>query len=251
MIQNEELLINRQLRNDLITDERLGVLDKVKELNCLSNTMLSTVEQVANYYEVGNEAIQSLIKDNREELISNGFRLYKRSEILKITNDTDLNIPNRGINLFNKKSVLYIAMLLTESEVAKKVREELLLTNPALYSELSKCNNLRFKKYEKEIGNYLKFTFGNNNIKEQVTCGKYKLDFILFDIIHIEVDEDGHQGYDKEKEKERTQYILENTEYWTMRYNPMKQKPYQIIKEIFDLFDNIGYPDEMMKDLAN
>lgn len=127
MIQNEELLINRQLRNDLITEERLEVLDKVKELNCLSNTMLSTVEQVANYYEVGNEAIQSLIKDNREELISNGFKLYKRSEILNVLKgQLEISIPNRGMNLFSKRSVLNVGMLLRDSKIAQEIRTMLL-----------------------------------------------------------------------------------------------------------------------------
>jgi len=136
-------------------------------------------------------------------------------------------------------------MLLTESEVAKQVRQELLKEDPKLYCELSKGNQLRFKKYETEIRNYLEFSFGQKNVKSQVTCGKYKLDFLLFNLIHIEVDEKGHKGYDEEKENERNEYIMFNTNYYTVRYNPQKQKPYELIQDITDLFDNVGYPNEL------
>lgn len=149
--------------------------------------------------------------------------------------------------LFPIRAILHIAFYLSESEVARQVRKELLKEDPKLYYEFSKANQTRFKKYETEIKNYLEFSFGKDNVKYQVSCGKYMLDFILFDKIHIEVDENGHADYDKEYEKERQVYILENTNYYTIRYNPQKQKPYELIQEILSLFDHIGYPKELLK----
>lgn len=127
MIQNEELLINRQLRNDLITEERLEVLDKVKELNCLSNTMLSTVEQVANYYEVTIQAIESIILRNKEELTLNGFKTFTHQEIKNLNiQDECFKIPNRGMRLFTKRAILNVGMLLRDSKIAQEIRTMLL-----------------------------------------------------------------------------------------------------------------------------
>ncbi|MCC0669240.1 MULTISPECIES: hypothetical protein [unclassified Clostridioides] len=102
---------------------------------------------------------------------------------------------------------------------------------------------MNFKKYEEEIGNYLDFTFKKENVKRQVKCGKYYLDFIIFDSIHIEVDENNHSGYDKDKEKERVYDILNNTNYWTIRYNPQKEKPYELMAKIFELSEctDVGF----------
>ncbi|HDK7194980.1 TPA: hypothetical protein PTV74_003288 [Clostridium botulinum] len=135
---------------------------------------------------------------------------------------------------------------LSESEIARQVREELLRVNPKLYYEFSKANQLRFKKYETEIKNYLEFSFGKENVKYQVLCGKYYLDFVVFDEIHIEVDENGHSGYNENFEKEREKYIRNNTKYFTTRYNPQKQKPYELIREIIECCYKINYPLDFM-----
>ena len=106
----------------------------------------------------------------------------------------------------------------------------------------------RVEVLDTEIKNFLNFTFGEENVKCQVKCGKYKLDFVLFDIVHIEVDEFGHSGYDEENEKERQEYILKYTDYYTFRYNPQKDKPYKLIYEIMDLFTHIGFPNGVEED---
>lgn len=105
MVNNQnQLLENKQMREECIS--RVEVLEQVGGLLLLPNTEFATTEQVASYFGVGVEAIQSLIKDNREELLSNGGRVYKLKEIKEILN-TDSNylengvkIPNRGMNLF-------------------------------------------------------------------------------------------------------------------------------------------------------
>lgn len=231
-MKENELLTNVKRREENMN--RVEVLDAVKTLLSLPNTELYTTEMVADYYEVGFEAIQSLIKDNREELKTNGFKLMKRSEILNALGVQleNFKVPNRGMNVFTKRTVLNVGMLLTESQIAKQVRDKLLQENPELYYELSKENQLRFKKYETEIKNYLEFSFGEENVKCQVRCGKYNLDFVLYNKIHIEVDESGHSGYNTEKELQREEYIKNNTNYITIRYNPNVQKPYELMKNI-------------------
>ena len=138
-----DLLQRKEAREDCIT--RVEVLDKVGELLLLPNTEYATTEQVANYYEVGIEAINSLVKDHREELQGNGFRVFKNSDIkvfdLKFFKDfkknrsvityimddeEELKVGNKGVSLFPKRAILNVGMLLRDSEVAKEIRSRLL-----------------------------------------------------------------------------------------------------------------------------
>lgn len=125
MRKENELIEQKELREQMI--ERVEVLDRVKELILLPNTEFATTEQVAIYFEVGLEAIQSLIKDNRDELIANGFGIRRRKEILNVLKEQlEITIPNRGMNLFPKRAILNVAMLLRNSEVAREIRTRLL-----------------------------------------------------------------------------------------------------------------------------
>ena len=125
-MNENELLTNAKRREENMN--RIEVLDKVGTLLSLPNTELYTTEMVANYYEVGIEAIQSLIKDNKEELKTNGFKLMKRSEILNVLGGQleNIKVPNRGMNIFTKRTVLNVGMLLRDSEIAKEIRSRLL-----------------------------------------------------------------------------------------------------------------------------
>ena len=255
-----DLLQRKEAREDCVS--RIEVLDKVGELLLLPNTEYATTRQVAEYYGVSLDVIKTLRQRNYDELLSDNLREMGARETKEFLVSNGLiftnhkgyfecnneRFSNGKTTLFPKRAILKVGMLLTDSEVAKEVRKLLLKENPKLFSELSPENNLRFKKYETEIKNFLNFTFGEENVKCQVKCGKYKLDFVLFDIVHIEVDEFGHNSYNKEKEKERQEYILKNTDYYTFRYNPQKDKPYKLIYEIMDLFTHIGFPNGVEED---
>lgn len=134
------------------------VLEKVKALALLPNTLLATVDMVANYYEVGKEAIQSLVKDNREEVELDGAIVFSYSEIENVLGGQleNFKIPNRGMRLFNRRSILRVGMLLRDSEVAKQVRTYLLNveentdTNTRLMSITQDTNN-KVKLLESQI----------------------------------------------------------------------------------------------------
>lgn len=248
---NKNLVENRELREEVIS--RIEVLEQVKNVLTLESTDFSTVKLAAEYYEVEIKALEKTIERNRRELEEDGLRLYKNKEIKEmletVENTKNLQIPSRGLTLIPKRALLRIGMLLRDSEVARKVRELLLKEYPELYAELSKGNTIRFKRYEEEIGNYLEFSFGKENVKRQVRCGKYLLDFVLFDKYHIEVDENGHIGYDYDKESARYDYILDNTDYLTIRYNPHKDTPYQLITKIFETKNYLSMIKMNMYDL--
>lgn len=225
--------------------EIIEILNTVKIISPLGETEFFTIDLAAQYYEVNKSTMKMCIKNNKDELESDGLKVYKQKEIKEMLETIEFQgfkIPHRGLTLIPTKAMLRIAMKLTESDIARQVREKLLEVNPEIYRELMPENSLRIKKYEEEIGIFLEFAFGKDQVKRQVRCGDYNLDFVLFDEIHIEVDENGHNGYDYKKEKEREEYIFNNTLYTTIRYNPHKEKPYELmmrILEIIELTDGI------------
>lgn len=141
MGNENQLLEQKELRESVIG--RIEVLDKVGDLLMLGNTEYATTSQVATYYGVGLEAINSIIKDHRDELETNGFKKFKKNEILRnvlkghnVTNERtraivnvegeEIIINNTGLNLFSKRAILNVGMLLKDSEVAKEIRTRLL-----------------------------------------------------------------------------------------------------------------------------
>ena len=124
--------------------EHYEVLEKVKELLLIPNTKWATQKQVAEYYEVGEKAIETIFSRHRDELESDGVSLKSYKEFLNIQNEgleisyvvgktiftfangNELTVPNRGLKVFPRRAILRVGMLLRDSEVAKEVRTQLL-----------------------------------------------------------------------------------------------------------------------------
>lgn len=138
-----QLVEEKGLRDSVVG--RTEVLDRVGELLLLPNTDFATTEQVAIYYGVDIEAINSITNRHRDELESDGMKVFKKSEIERyVQNEQNVNIArhqgfisfsyedvvikiaNRGARLFPKRAILRVGMLLRDSEVAKEVRTRLL-----------------------------------------------------------------------------------------------------------------------------
>lgn len=121
----KEILEKKEIRENMV--DRIEVLENTKKLLLLGDSEFATTQQVADYYEVEENTLQQLIKRNREELETNGFRLYKKNEILNVLHvQLEKELPNRGMNLFSKRAILNVGMLLEDSKVAKEVRSRLL-----------------------------------------------------------------------------------------------------------------------------
>lgn len=205
-----DLLTNKILRDEVINEERLEILDKVKKFVGINKTELMTTQQIASYYEVSESAIKLIIKRNKEELTLNGMKYYKKNDIklklqcetLEINGET-LEIPNRGMNLFNKRSILNVGMLLTESKVAEQVRTLLLDNHEQLNNIHEKLKNgenitqedidktsstyyidkeIELRNKEKElISKFSEAYFsGDEKLKEDISCqiNKVKEDII-------------------------------------------------------------------------
>ncbi len=133
-----EILQNKETREQMIS--KVEVLEKVKDLLLLGDSEFATTEQVANYYEVGLEAISSLVKDNRDELIDNGLKNLTGKETKEFLGKFSKDIANfrgyftvsgqkmnnRNNLLFSKRTILNVGMLLRDSEIAKEIRTRLL-----------------------------------------------------------------------------------------------------------------------------
>ena len=249
-----ELIESKEVRATKLG--RIEVLDRVGGLVLLPIKDVATTKQLATYFNVNLDTLNSCILSNKLELESNGMTILKnvdfkqfKTDVLEFDNSSEIKaILHRvsSLRVFNRQSILKVAFLLTESDVALKIRNILSIENPKLYARMSnKENQLRFKKYEIEIKNYLDFSFGKENVKSQVRVGKYSLDFVLFDNIHVEVDEDGHKNYNVEEESIRQDYILTNTDYYTVRYNPNLEMPCDLLFKIKDIYDNIGFPTQL------
>lgn len=123
-MNENELLTNAKRREENMG--RVEVLDKVGTLLSLPNTELYTTEMVANYYEVGIEAIKSLIHDNQDEIQKNGYKVLNGDELSSLKKLCQIKSRARSLATFTKRTVLNVGMLLRDSEIAKEIRSRLL-----------------------------------------------------------------------------------------------------------------------------
>lgn len=84
MMNENQLLEQKELREELIG--KVEVLDKVKELILLPYGDSMTMDMVADYYEVGREAINSLVKDNRDEISEDGYTILESEQLKSFKN---------------------------------------------------------------------------------------------------------------------------------------------------------------------
>ena len=137
-MKETQFISDRHLRDKNVG--RFEVLEKVKELLLISGTDYAVLSQVADYYEVGLEAIASLVKDNREELLEDGLINATGVETKQILGKFSKDFANQrgyftcdGIKfnhrnnlLFTRRSILRVGMLLRDSLIAREVRSQLL-----------------------------------------------------------------------------------------------------------------------------
>ena len=183
---NFDLLNNQNEREIIMNEERLDVLDKVKELVFMKGTEYMTTQMVADYYKRPIDTIATVVKRNREELIKNGYINVKRKDLNNIfessewtfktyrgktelsNNDLIINVTNTGLNLFNKRSILNIGMLLEDSPIAEQVRTLLLDNHEQLNNIHSKLeNNEEITKEDIDKSNPLYFENKEEELRKQ------------------------------------------------------------------------------------
>ncbi|MFI7005803.1 restriction endonuclease [Streptomyces sp. NPDC050145] len=130
MINESALLESKTLRGNVM--DRTDVLDKVKALSLLPDGMHVTTAMMAAYFEVAVETIRQLAKRHREELSGNGMVVLRGADLRTFESDNvSLSMGSnpqarRSLTVYSRRAVLNIAMLLRDSEVARRVRAYLL-----------------------------------------------------------------------------------------------------------------------------
>lgn len=140
-------LESKDMRDKCIS--RIELLDKVKQLFLLPELECLTTKQMADYFEVGYEAIKHQYKANQKEFdddgtttkspaafkILNGLAKTVKNMaqqngklVITLADNTELIIPNRGIKCFPKRAILRMGMLLQGSRVSQEIRTQLLNT---------------------------------------------------------------------------------------------------------------------------
>lgn len=237
-MQSVELLENKELRFKNL--EKIDVLEKVGCLLLSPNKEAATTKQVAEFFEVNLETIQKLIQRNKEELENNGLFILKGIELKEFKSSLDntytgLSKINRELILLKTKTILKLAFLLTSSEKAKQLKQEVFNYDKELYSELSHTTPLRSKRKEEFCFENIKINFPQVKIERQKKIKNYSVDFCLNDTIYLEIDESGHSGYNTKKEERRTETIETEIGKKLIRFNPDKQQPFELICTIAEV----------------
>ncbi|MEF9912102.1 hypothetical protein RJT17_18175 [Streptomyces sp. P5-A9] len=115
---------------------RVEVLDKVKSLVMLPDGIHLRTEEVARYFEVSTEVIKKLTQRHRAEVEENGLRLVRGAELRAFHRDMMSLWKGEGpesypqaptqLTLYTRRTVLNVAMLLRDSDIARSVRTHLL-----------------------------------------------------------------------------------------------------------------------------
>lgn len=127
----QELVLTESRTMRAQTAGRVDVLDKVKALTLLPDGTHASTEIVASYFEVDAEAIKSLVRRNLPELEENGLRKLAGEELREFKRTTEgqgdpLSTRSKSLRLFTRRAILNVGQLLTESDVARRVRTYLL-----------------------------------------------------------------------------------------------------------------------------
>ncbi|MFE7707175.1 hypothetical protein ACFU6I_15500 [Streptomyces sp. NPDC057486] len=128
------LLESRALRFEQMG--RVDVLDKVKSLVMLPDGIHVRTEDVARYFEVSTASLRRPTDRHHKEFTENGMRVLRGTELRDFHGDMESLWEGEGVEsypqaatqlrLFTRRTVLNVAMLLRDSDIARCVRTYLL-----------------------------------------------------------------------------------------------------------------------------
>ena len=157
--KEKELLCSKEARKKM--QSFVSVLDKVKYILTIEDTDLSTLEAVASYFNLEPDYVLKMItnsKDTEKELLNSGMEYLTVEEASAIGIDIDKTLTFRYAGLekytgksnksmvavFNKRSVLDLAMMLYNNDVALQVRISLLQmaqNKSSIYEQIAGLNH--------------------------------------------------------------------------------------------------------------
>jgi hypothetical protein len=116
-----------QLSN-LSNERALETLNKAKALVMAlwQGTGIATNKQLAEYYEVGIDAVESVLRRNREELEQDGVQILKGADLRSVSVNVTETSHAKRLTAWTARGTLRLGMLLQDSPVARKVRSVIL-----------------------------------------------------------------------------------------------------------------------------
>ncbi|MFD5693781.1 hypothetical protein [Streptomyces rubiginosohelvolus] len=143
------LLESRALRGEQMG--RVDVLDKVKSLVMLPDGIHVRTEDVARYFEVSTGAVRRLTDRHQKELAENGLRVLRGADLRSFQSDMVSLWARDGVEsypqaatqlrLFTRRTVLNIALLLRDSDIARCVRTYLLDAEESLRTQYASLDH--------------------------------------------------------------------------------------------------------------
>ncbi len=166
----KDLTTSQVDRQNILNNEiAISEIQKNSKIECIifEDKLYLTKNMVATFFDVEIRTIERYVSDNATELLSNGYEILKGKrlkEFIKTVNSFDVpdinvgNISNRTpqLAIFDFKSFLNIAMLLSESENARILRQLMLDIVIDLINQKTGGSTKYINKRDKDfIGAYL------------------------------------------------------------------------------------------------
>ncbi len=134
---SKDLTTSRIDRQNILNNEiAVGEVRTTLDMNCVfwNDKYYLTKEMVANYFEVDVRTIERYMSNFSDELNANGLELLKGKNLqefisaynLKFATDINVGRKIRVLSVFDFRAFLNIAMLLSESEKARTLRQLML-----------------------------------------------------------------------------------------------------------------------------
>ncbi|MFM9589824.1 hypothetical protein ACKI1J_15125 [Streptomyces scabiei] len=131
IIPNELVLIESRTARQQYGN-RIDVLDKVRAIPFLPDDMHVTTEGAAAFFDISVKTVESLVLDNRDELERNGYRVLTGPQLASFKEACQIRSRARSLALLDRRTLLNVAMLLRDSDVARQVRRYLLDSEQAV-----------------------------------------------------------------------------------------------------------------------
>lgn len=125
---------SRTARDEAINISDVDFLDKIKAIKYLTDDMVLSIDQIAQYYEASIDSVRTIIKRNREEFEDDGMVVLSGKELKDFKDKINASsiepspISNtvNSLTLLTKSSLLRIGLIMTNNLMATKIRNYLI-----------------------------------------------------------------------------------------------------------------------------
>lgn len=127
-LSEDAFIESRSIRDRQIAeiqgDRAEEILNKAKALlfAVWQGQGIATTGQVADFYEVPEDTVQTAIKTNRDEFESDGLKVLRGKELKDVVSLFDTSSRTPRLTIWTPRAALRLGMLLRDSAIAKQIR---------------------------------------------------------------------------------------------------------------------------------